>query len=331
MSIQIIEVEIPVARIAEIVVTVGPQGPPGAPIVHSATPPDDTDAVWFDTETGTLSVWYVDAWVAFDGMGSGTMSAEQITDALQGAEADPTKIGAEYLPDEILVQGIGLADTGAVALDPGDSVRMLGLNSDNQVVLHTGLDNGDDLAHLISSNQFIQLQGSFLGDDLENIESFSAPIGKIRLAAADAVVGKRISISGTVSVTYYTAGRPDESFILSFRPEETAISFGLGGVYTPLGIPTTKELLSFTLELVLSAGTTGKFVMAAANNYGGFHHKDSGGTATVASFSMTSDVGAIGTIGVDQDILISICSSDFGGVVSSFIVVGALSADIYTP
>ena len=57
----------------------GAQGPPGAPIVHSATPPDDTDAVWFDTETGTLSVWYVDAWVAFSGQGDTGEDANPIT------------------------------------------------------------------------------------------------------------------------------------------------------------------------------------------------------------------------------------------------------------
>ena len=71
MSIQIIEVEIPVAGITEITVYFGSPPGGGAPIEKSATPPTDTNAIWFDTTDGTLNVWYVDAWVVSGTGGDG--------------------------------------------------------------------------------------------------------------------------------------------------------------------------------------------------------------------------------------------------------------------
>ncbi len=38
-------------------------GAAGISIIRSATPPSDTSVIWFDTESGTSLVWYVDAWV----------------------------------------------------------------------------------------------------------------------------------------------------------------------------------------------------------------------------------------------------------------------------
>ena len=39
-------------------------------VAQSDEPPEDHNVIWFDTATGVLSVWYVDAWVAFSGQGA---------------------------------------------------------------------------------------------------------------------------------------------------------------------------------------------------------------------------------------------------------------------
>ena len=43
----------------------------GTAIIRSATPPSDTSVIWFDTESGTSLVWYVDAWVETSGASGG--------------------------------------------------------------------------------------------------------------------------------------------------------------------------------------------------------------------------------------------------------------------
>jgi hypothetical protein len=63
----------------------GPTGDTGeTPLITSTSTPgiEDRDAIWFDPETGGFSVWYVDAWVAVGGGGTGEVPSD--TAALLG-------------------------------------------------------------------------------------------------------------------------------------------------------------------------------------------------------------------------------------------------------
>lgn len=64
----------------------------------------------------------------------GSETTESILIKLQGAAENPEKIGNEFLPEQLTVQGIKLADTSSVALP----AWTLGRNSDGQLVLHDG-------------------------------------------------------------------------------------------------------------------------------------------------------------------------------------------------
>lgn len=252
---------------------------------------------------------------------------------LDAVDADAAAAAAAALLDgeTLLVQGVGLANTGAVALDPGDSERVLGLNAKNQLVLHTGDDNGDDLPHMLSSEQVIQISGNIAGSALSGQLAYTRVLARFKLPAADAVVGRRISLSGNFWVSYFGAGRPDEALQLVFHPEETAKTTAIAvGPWVNLGTPTTKELFHFTLDFILNAGSAGKFTLAAdTSGLGGFQQKDSAGTITHDDFAVVGN--STGTLAVDQDILITLYSRDSEGGPSDFQVGGMISAKIYTP
>ena len=119
----------------------GPTGPEGINVVSATTPPSspaDGD-LWYDTEDGSLSVWNEaqDAWVETSGATDLTTALE-LTTLLQGAEADPTRIGVEYMPDAIEVGSITLADPEGAVLDDG----VLSGGPDRLIYQHNGVDAG---------------------------------------------------------------------------------------------------------------------------------------------------------------------------------------------
>ena len=62
-------------------------------------------------------MWYVDSWVAVGaGGGGGPPTAAEITTALQGAAADATRIGTEYLPVTMEVDYLEVADSAGTPL-----------------------------------------------------------------------------------------------------------------------------------------------------------------------------------------------------------------------
>lgn len=66
------------------------------------------------------------------------ISTEEVLSAIQGAAGDPDRIGSEYLPEIIPVDGVTLSDSSAVELPAGT----LGLNGDGRLVIHDGDTTG---------------------------------------------------------------------------------------------------------------------------------------------------------------------------------------------
>jgi hypothetical protein len=78
----------------------GPPGPPGAVVLASTAPANPVNGqAWFQDTTGIFSIWSQaqQEWIV-----PAAETTESILTKLKGAENDPERIGAEYLPPEVV-------------------------------------------------------------------------------------------------------------------------------------------------------------------------------------------------------------------------------------
>ena len=116
---------------------------PALSIIRSATPPSDTSVIWFDAESASELIWYVDAWVeTSSASGSGgvpyidpnnsVVVASATTDLLRG-----TALRAAYSSAKLLTpNGAALSATNRVAviIPPGKYKLTATLNLDGEFV-----------------------------------------------------------------------------------------------------------------------------------------------------------------------------------------------------
>jgi hypothetical protein len=127
--------------------------------------------------------------------------ASAITTALQGAEADPARIGAEYLPETLTPSVIAIPDFGA-SFGPAGSIGTRG----GVLALGNGANTNDSAAPR-------RVAGSYFGDltGLNKLAARIAIVG-IPLTATETVAGTEIQISGTLKLLFppefYVAEEP---------------------------------------------------------------------------------------------------------------------------
>jgi hypothetical protein len=179
----------------------GPTGDTGeTPLITSTTTPgvDDRDAIWFDPETGGFSVWYVDAWVVVGGGGTGGLpTAAEITTTLKGAVADPTRIGAEYMPESLPTSGISLGDSSAVILPLG---RLSGDGAGNAVVHNNSTTGGIRLMQDVALPS--QHAMAFI-NDFGAAQTYFLKLGEIPLPASFLVEGAQLQVAFDVVADLY--------------------------------------------------------------------------------------------------------------------------------
>ena len=100
--------------------------------MDAAKQPLDSDLTAFAAGTPATALGDSTAQANRRGMIGAVGTALEITTALQGVEADATRIGTEYMPEIVDVDGVTLADSSAVELPSGT----LGLNADGRLVIH---------------------------------------------------------------------------------------------------------------------------------------------------------------------------------------------------
>ncbi len=124
-----------------------------------------------------------------------TDTRDFILDSISGVAAQTSKIGAEFLPENIEITSIQLADTGAVALPSGS----LGLNSNGNMVIHDDISNGDVLPEIVTSNTISRFGITKSAADMVNT-NLLAPICKIYLNENEAQNGNSIYITSEISL-----------------------------------------------------------------------------------------------------------------------------------
>jgi hypothetical protein len=140
------------------------------------------------------------------------LTASAITEALQGAAGDPERIGTEYFPDIVEVDGVTLSNSSAVELPAGT----LGLNAQGALVVHDGQTTGGrDVAGMRMQGILNHIvSDSIAADQILEIASVVIPVGTFNSTARPlGIVGSvfvRSSLSG-----YEPAGNPSLIFYLA--------------------------------------------------------------------------------------------------------------------
>ena len=122
------------------------------------------------------------------GMIGAVGTALEITTALQGVEADPTKIGAEYLPDTLPNVILDLADTSAMTLSNGQ----LGADAEGNPVVHNGVTLGGEALKYPRT----RIAGSLFLSDAQLDALVAQKIGEFVCRTTDAAVGKKLRMAG---------------------------------------------------------------------------------------------------------------------------------------
>ena len=143
------------------------------------------------------------------------IASADITTALQGAEADPTRIGAEYLPEEIEINAVTLANTGAVTLPAGS----LGLNTNGELILHNNVANGNKMESFLRSNSRQEVGEIFIGNFFR--ANYVRPLATFIVPASQAVTNKILLVSGTLWVYNGLTTGTLPTLYLGFAPTGT--------------------------------------------------------------------------------------------------------------
>jgi hypothetical protein len=124
-----------------------------------------------------------------------TDTRDFILDSISGVAAQTSKIGAEFLPENIEITSIQLSDTGEAALPSGS----LGLNSNGNMIIHNDISNGDDLPEVITSNTISRF-GVTKSANMMVDTNLIAPLCKIYLNENEAQSGNLIYITSEISL-----------------------------------------------------------------------------------------------------------------------------------
>ncbi len=124
-----------------------------------------------------------------EAIGAGTTAS--ILEQLQGEEADPNRIGTEYMPENLEVVGVKLSDTTGVIL-PAD---ILALDASGNLVLHDGATSGGVRYVPESTNKFSKFRSLAAVPEL----TLTQLLETVPLTAAQTTDGKVFRFKGTIS------------------------------------------------------------------------------------------------------------------------------------
>ena len=279
--------------------------------VHPPTPP---------VRQGRLSIAWdatLEKLVLVDEAGTAIPLAKEtsvsILAALQGAEADPLRIGAEFMPQEFPVISLGLGDTGENALNAG----RLGLNGDGQLVLHDADRNGDEIAPFATDNIGQLFAKSLNGASLSNIISFSS-LARFRFPASVATSGRILTLSGSLIINNGFSPQPYLGIYFGIRrPGETNLdNMSMALLVAASGTHQYNFQLLFSLGADSLLGVALPGAMATLIS----PHATVPGNVTPVSawydatdFFPSSVAEAIATVGQPIDIEVFFLSMDTGG------------------
>jgi hypothetical protein len=183
-------------------------------------------------------------------------TASQYTEALQGAAGDATRIGAEYLPEEIEVVSVQLADTSGSAL----AVGRLGLNANNQLIIHDNLRNGSDIAPLLDANSH-QGQIAKITAEQAVTADYKKVLVSFKLPAALITAGRHIALVGDLLWVNGFGVQPDIGVYLGVRKKGETDSGKFA--YVTLSPDTGTHRYSFNMPIILDTGSVASLAVGS--------------------------------------------------------------------
>lgn len=253
-----------------------------------------------------------------DELGSGT--AATILDKLKGAEADPDRIGAEYLP--VSFEGsLKLADTGASAEEAG----ILGLNSAGRMVIHDGDSDGDNLNPFLDRSDLMSFYKAIAVTEMNNA-FYKVKVASLRLSAARAAADTFIRATGQLYSRWLNSNKPNYGAFLVLAPAGYDPALG-EGLHLPFGTGATDETRLVQLAVKLTGTTSVEFASAstaamclnAKNSAGTITHAKEWVWASDALFTSGSSLAAAG---VAQDLELWLFTADDSGIVNAALELG---------
>jgi hypothetical protein len=205
-------------------------GEPGMRITITASPTPPPNPLpndeWFETTTGSRFLYYLGAWVEISVGEPGGFGEQWLTqrslriDQTQDLTQEQRQRVIDSLGEAPEFQGIKLVDTSSLILP----ANVLGLDANGEIVRHDGVTMGGVRIYAANPNR-VRLARKFSESELGN-NTTVVELGRVPVAAADMVVGKRLSITGNVGGVLLTDA---EFFVLRFS--FASMSAGDQGLY----------------------------------------------------------------------------------------------------
>ena len=198
---------------------------------------------------------------------SGVGTTEEVLGLLQGTAADPTRIGAEYMPEVLEVSGVQLSDTSATELPSGT----LGRSSGGRLVVHDGLTTGGvDVEGMILRGGIVHtVDDNIAADKFIEIARCVIPENMLTNGGAIFLVGKVIVRSDLINYN------PSLNPAILFKLLDAA------GNPNPSNVATSGYKIT-----IATAATPASYTVANISEYAGT------GVSTTLSFSPTAYSGS---------------------------------------
>lgn len=217
-------------------------------------------------------------------------TAAEITTALQGAEADSTKIGAEYMPASLPVDSLTYSDQSGVLLDPGETA----LDDNGRVIVGNGVKNVEvGSSSRLKIRNAIHIPAATITGGATYQE-----IGRFKLRNTEWVLGQRAVIIGRfgalASAAYagsaFIGVRPSGATTSGFRDQAAVMSTdGAPGFTTWMAFVEFKAASSGT-KIVIDEDESSEAVMGIRTKFNA-----TAGDIIVASLSSASTLSSNGS------------------------------------
>ena len=257
-----------------------------------ATPSQGAVDLFYDKTAGVFKTR------DFDGPAKSLVSGDGsgISDATAFRTAIELDDGSGNLP----VQAIVFSNTGAAALAEGS----LGLNSSGDLILHNGVDDGDELP---AASFLRRIAGTTSITAAQNQAGYRVKLGEFKIPASRVAIDATFRVVGKLSVVH-DAATNIPAYRVGFCPvESTAATRAVGYLNAVTAQAQTFSL--FILDLLLLDNLGGQVVVIAGNADLGALIYGSGGNATIsptqgpssAGFEETTTAGQMMTLGLYYD------------------------------
>ncbi len=223
--------------------------------------------------------------------------------ALQGAAEDPDHIGAEYLPENITVNGVVVTDSAAAALPDGTIAR-----NGYEPVVHDGSLTGGRVSRRA------MWPGGVNSDLLWELF-------RIKLSAAECVAGKKIEIQGR-TILQFAGTNVDLYFGYCLDANSgTVFNGALQQLHSATGVDFEIRDWATTVDLTNSSG-----LQATPVNGGSFVVGDG---VALAQEDPISNTDNIGVVGIEQDLVFELHTQSTGAPGTSAFFFWDLVVSVY--